>query len=89
MSAGVHPAAIVDPAARLGSDVRIGPFCVVGPEARLGDGVVLESHVAVAGDTRIGARTRVWPFASLGHQPQDLKFRGERTRLEIGADCMI
>jgi len=89
VSAGVHPAAIVDPAARLGSDVRIGPFCVVGPEARLGDGVVLESHVAVAGDTRIGARTRVWPFASLGHQPQDLKFRGERTRLEIGADCMI
>ena len=89
MSAGVHPAAIVDPAARLGADVRIGPFCVVGPEVSLGDGVVLESHVAVAGDTRIGARTRVWPFASLGHQPQDLKFRGERTRLEIGADCMI
>ena len=89
MSAGVHATSIVDPAARLGADVRIGPFCVVGPEVTLGDGVALESHVAVAGVTSIGARTRVWPFASLGHQPQDLKFRGERSELVIGADCMI
>jgi UDP-N-acetylglucosamine acyltransferase len=89
VSAAVHPSSLIDPAARLGAGVRIGPFCVVGPEVALGDGVVLESHVAVAGDTTIGARTRVWPFASLGHQPQDLKFAGERTRLEIGADCMI
>ncbi len=89
MSAAIHPSSIVDPAVRLGEGVRIGPFCVVGPDVSLGDGVVLESHVAVAGVTSIGARTRVWPFASLGHQPQDLKFRGERTALEIGADCMI
>jgi UDP-N-acetylglucosamine acyltransferase len=89
MSAQVHPTAIVDPAATLGEGVRIGPFCVVGPEVTLGEGVELISHVAVAGVTTIGPRTRVWPFASLGHQPQDLKFRGERTRLEIGADCMI
>lgn len=89
MSTAVHPTAIVAEGARLGEGVRIGPYCVVGPEVELGDGVVLESHVAVAGVTRIGPRTRVWPFASLGHQPQDLKFRGERTVLEIGADCMV
>jgi UDP-N-acetylglucosamine acyltransferase len=87
--ADIHPTAIVEDGAVVGNDVRIGPYCVVGPAAVLGDGVVLESHVVVAGDTAIGPRTRIWPFASLGHQPQDLKFRGERTRLEIGADCMI
>lgn len=85
----VHPSAVVDPAATLGEGVRIGPYCVVGPDVALGPGVALESHVVVAGVTRIGARTRVWPFASLGHQPQDLKFRGERSELVIGADCMI
>jgi UDP-N-acetylglucosamine acyltransferase len=87
--AGIHPTAIVDPGARLGSDVVIGPFCVVGPDVVLGDGVRLESHVAVAGHTTVGARTRVWPFASIGHEPQDLKYRGEPTRLEIGADNAI
>jgi UDP-N-acetylglucosamine acyltransferase len=89
MSVEIHPASVVDPAARLGQGVRIGPFCTVGPDVTLGDGVELISHVAVAGVTTIGARTRVWPFASLGHQPQDLKFHGERTVLEIGADNMI
>jgi acyl-ACP--UDP-N-acetylglucosamine O-acyltransferase len=89
MTAAIHPSAVVDPAATLGQGVRIGPFCVVGPDVILGDGVELVSHVCVAGVTTIGARTKVWPFASLGHQPQDLKYRGERTRLEIGADNMI
>ncbi|SEA46696.1 acyl-ACP--UDP-N-acetylglucosamine O-acyltransferase [Rubrimonas cliftonensis] len=85
----IHPTALVDPGAAIGARVVIGPFCVIGPDVALGEDVRLESHVVVAGQTRIGARTRVWPFASLGHQPQDLKFRGEATRLEIGADCMI
>ena len=85
----VHPTALVDPGARLGADVRVGPWCVVGPGVELCDGVELLSHVAVAGNTRIGQRTRVWPFASLGHQPQDLKYAGEPSRLEIGADCMV
>lgn len=89
MSATVHATAVVDPAARLGQGAVIGPFCVVGPDVTLGDGVELVSHVCVAGVTTIGPRTKVWPFASLGHQPQDLKFRGERTALEIGADNMI
>jgi UDP-N-acetylglucosamine acyltransferase len=85
----IHPAAVVDPAARLGAGVTIGPFCVVGPEVELGDGVELKSHVAIWGRTSIGAGTRVFPFASLGHEPQDLKFKGEASRLEIGANCTI
>ncbi|HSF94911.1 MAG TPA: acyl-ACP--UDP-N-acetylglucosamine O-acyltransferase [Thermohalobaculum sp.] len=85
----IHPTAIVEDGARLAGDVSIGPYCVVGRDAELGGGVELISHVAVAGRTRIGPRTLVWPFASIGHQPQDLKFRGEPSTLEIGADCMI
>ncbi|WP_438270294.1 acyl-ACP--UDP-N-acetylglucosamine O-acyltransferase [Rubellimicrobium arenae] len=81
----VHATALVDPRARLGQGVRIGPFCVVGPDAVLGDGVELRSHVVVAGDTEIGAGTVVFPFAVLGEIPQDLKYAGERTRLRIGA----
>ena len=81
----VHPSAVVDPAAVIGEDCEIGPFCVVGPEVRLGRGVVLKSHVVIAGDTSIGDETVVFPFASVGEVPQDLKFRGEKVRLEIGA----
>ena len=85
----IHPTAIVEEGAQLGEGVSIGPFCVVGSGVTLGDQVELISHVAVAGNTSIGARTRVWPFASVGHQPQDLKYAGEASRLEIGEDCMI
>jgi UDP-N-acetylglucosamine acyltransferase len=81
----IHPSAVIEEGARIGADVRIGPFCVVGPKVRLADGVVLKSHVAIAGDTTIGAETVVFPFASIGEVPQDLKFRGEDVRLEIGA----
>jgi UDP-N-acetylglucosamine acyltransferase len=89
MVATIHPMAVVDPAATLGEGVVIGPFCTVGPEVSLGDGVQLVSHVAVWGKTSIGARTRVFPFASLGHEPQDLKFKGEASTLVIGQDCTI
>jgi UDP-N-acetylglucosamine acyltransferase len=88
-SRAVHPSACVEPGARLGENVCVGPFCHVGAEAALGDGVRLTSHVSVAGVTTIGARTRVFPFAAIGHEPQDLKYRGERVRLEIGEDCLI
>ncbi|SEH79130.1 acyl-ACP--UDP-N-acetylglucosamine O-acyltransferase [Paracoccus alkenifer] len=81
----IHPSAIVEPGAELGQGVRIGPFCHVGPQVRLGDGVELKSHVVVAGETEIGAGTAIFPFASIGQAPQDLKFSGERTRLMIGA----
>ncbi len=81
----VHPSAVVEPGAQIGQGVSIGPFCVVGPQVRLDDGVVLKSHVVVAGETSVGAETTIYPFACIGEVPQDLKFRGERTRLEIGA----
>ncbi len=85
----IHPMAFVDAAAKLGENVVIGPFCTIGPDVVLGDGVKLISHVALAGRTTIGPRTRVFPFASLGHEPQDLKYKGELSTLAIGADCVI
>ena len=88
-NANVHPTAIIEDGARVGSDVRIGPYCVVGPEVMLDDGVELTSHVVVAGRTSIGARTRIFPFASIGHQPQDLKYKGEPSTLAVGSDCLI
>lgn len=84
-SAQIHPTAIVEDGAGVGPGARIGPYCVVGPEVTLGPGVVLESHVAVAGKTSIGEATHIFPFASIGHIPQDLKFRGEQVELVIGA----
>jgi UDP-N-acetylglucosamine acyltransferase len=83
--ARIHPSAVVDAAAEIGDGCEIGPFCVVGPEVVLARGVVLKSHVVLAGETSIGEETVVFPFASIGEVPQDLKFRGERARLEIGA----
>jgi len=84
------PVAEVDPAARVAAGaalepgVRVGPFCAVGPGVRLGRGTVLEAHVVVDGDTRVGEYNRFFPFSSIGMVPQDLKYRGEATRVEIG-----
>lgn len=89
MTVTIHPSAIVDPAAKLGEGVSIGPFCVVGPDVTLGDGVRLVSHVAVDGRTSIGPETVIYPFASIGHRPQDLKFHGEPSELVIGARNQI
>ncbi len=86
---GIHPTAVIEQGAKLGAGVKIGPFCLVGPEVVLGEGVELVSHVVVAGTTAIGPRTRIFPFASIGHQPQDLKFHGEPCTLSVGADCII
>ena len=86
---GIHPSAVIEDGAQIGVDVAIGPFCHVGPQVVLGDGAELISHVALHGRTTIGARARIFPFASIGHQPQDLKFHGEPSVLEIGADCLI
>ena len=87
--AQIHPTAIVEDGARLGEGVRIGPYCHVGSQVVLGDNVELVSHVAVAGITSVGEGTRIFPFASIGHQPQDLKFKGEPSRLEIGRNNQI
>jgi UDP-N-acetylglucosamine acyltransferase len=80
----VDASARVSPQAALEPGVRIGPFCVVGPHVRLGRGTVLEAHVVIDGDTRVGEYNRFYPFSSIGLAPQDLKYRGEATRVEIG-----
>jgi UDP-N-acetylglucosamine acyltransferase len=85
----IHPSAIVDPGAELADGVEIGPFCVVGPNVRLGEGVSLRSHSVVSGHTEVGRETQIFPFAALGEVPQDVKHKGEPTRLEIGARNMI
>lgn len=88
-SAQIHPTAIVEGGARIGPNVKIGPFSLVGADVQLEEGVELKSHVVVEGVTSVGPHTRIWPFASVGHQPQDLKYAGERTELVIGAHNMI
>jgi len=85
----IHPSAVIDDAATLGAGVEIGPFCAVGPEVQLGDGVKLISHVSVSGQTEIGPGTRIFPFASIGSEPQDLKFHGEKSQLIIGSNNVI
>ncbi|MBV9521294.1 MAG: acyl-ACP--UDP-N-acetylglucosamine O-acyltransferase [Alphaproteobacteria bacterium] len=85
----IHPTAIVEAGARLAETVAIGPFCHVGADVELGEGVVLHGHAVIAGRTAIGANTRIFPFASIGHEPQDLKYAGEESRLVIGRDNII
>jgi len=88
-SAEIHPTAIVNESASIGKGVVIGPYCMVGAGVELGDNVELISHVCVAGNTRIGQDTQIYPFASVGHSPQDLKYHGEDSWLKIGARCTI
>jgi UDP-N-acetylglucosamine acyltransferase len=89
MNNQIHPTAIIDPAAQIGSGISIGPYCVVGPDVKLADNVRLVAHVVVDGRTSLGKGTVVYPFASLGQRPQDLKFKGESSTLEIGANNQI
>ncbi len=85
----VHPTAVVDPGARLGVDVEIGPYCVVGPQVTLGDRVRLIANVSVVGRTTLGADAVVHPFAALGSPPQDLRYENEDTALIIGRGAVI
>lgn len=85
----IHPTAIVSDSATIGADVKIGPYSVIGPDVTLGDNVELKSHVVVEGHTSVGAGTLIFPFSSIGHQPQDLKYHGEPSRLEIGERNVI
>jgi UDP-N-acetylglucosamine acyltransferase len=80
----IHPTAIIDPKAELDSDVTVGPWCTIGPNVRIGKGTKLVSHVVVDGWTTIGSDNTIFPFATLGLVPQDLKYKGERTELTIG-----
>jgi len=85
----IHPSAIVEDGAQLGNGCTIGPFCHIGPEVRLGDDVTVKSHVVLTGNTVIGPGSTIYSFACIGEIPQDLKFQGEKTRLEIGARTRI
>lgn len=89
MTAPIHPSAVIETGAQIGENVQIGPFCHIGNKAVIGDNVVLKSHVSVTGNTSIGEGTTVFPFVALGSIPQDKKFRGEESRLVIGARNMI
>jgi UDP-N-acetylglucosamine acyltransferase len=80
----IAPNSIVDPRAELDADVEVGPFCTVGPGVRVGAGTRLISHVVIAGRTTLGANNTVHPFAVIGNYPQDLKYNGEPTGVEIG-----
>ena len=85
----IHPSAVVSPKATIGKNVKIGAFCVIGDNVTLADNVQLHSHVVVEGKTTIGENTVIFPFASIGHIPQDLKFRGEDSSLIIGKNNII
>ncbi|HEV8015043.1 MAG TPA: acyl-ACP--UDP-N-acetylglucosamine O-acyltransferase [Stellaceae bacterium] len=85
----IHPTALIEPGAELGATAKVGPFCHVGRHVQLGEQIELLSHVVIAGRTAIGDGTRIFPFASIGHQPQDLKYKGEESRLVIGRNNVI
>ena len=80
----IHPTAIVDPGARIGANVEIGPYSIIGPDVEIGDKTVVGPHVVIKGHTRIGRENQIFQFCSLGEAPQDKKYAGEPTRLEIG-----
>lgn len=80
----IHPSAIIDPDARVPESCQIGPYCVIGPQVELGENCRLISHVAIEGPTTIGASNIFFPFGAIGMAPQDVTYRGEHTRLEIG-----
>ena len=85
----IHPTAIIEEGAKLASDVVIGPYCIVGPKVSIGTGSVLKSHVVISGRTTIGKKNKIYPFASIGEDPQDKKFDDEDTQLIIGDDNTI
>ncbi|MDR7125282.1 acyl-ACP--UDP-N-acetylglucosamine O-acyltransferase [Pseudotabrizicola sp. 4114] len=88
-TARIHPMAVVEDGATIGARAEVGPFAVIGAEVSLAAGVVVKSHAVVTGWTEVGEDTVIFPFACVGEVPQDLKFKGERTRLIVGARCKI
>ncbi|MBX3666215.1 MAG: acyl-ACP--UDP-N-acetylglucosamine O-acyltransferase [Burkholderiales bacterium] len=89
MSARIHPTAVIDPQARLAADVSVGPYSVIGPDVEIGESTRIGPHVVIGGHTRIGRRNAIYQFCSIGEAPQDKKYAGEPTRLEIGDDNTI
>ena len=87
--ARIHPSAVVEDGAVIGAGCEVGPFCVIGPRVTLGARVVVKSHAVVTGWTEVGEETVIFPFATVGEVPQDLKYKGEETRLVVGRRCRI
>src|SRR4051812_31520319 len=85
----IHPTAVIAKGADIAADVKIGPYCVIDEEVTIGAGSELKSHIVISGKTTIGKNNKIFPFASLGHAPQDLKFKGEKTQLVIGDNNVI
>ena len=80
----IHKTAIVDPKAKISANVNIGPYTIIGPNVEIGEDTDINSHVSIAGYTKIGKKNKIYPFASIGNNPQDLKYKGEKSVLEIG-----
>jgi len=89
MTAEIHPTALVAAGATIGAGVRLGAYSIVGDNVALGDGVIVEPHVVIGGHTEIGAGCHIFPFASVGQPPQDMKYKGEPSRLVIGAGTVM
>jgi UDP-N-acetylglucosamine acyltransferase len=89
LNARIHPTSLVDPAARLAPDVEIGPYSIIGPDVEIGPGTRIGPHAVITGHTRIGSNNQIFQFVSLGEIPQDKKYAGEPTRLEIGNNNII
>ena len=85
----IHKTAIVDKKAEISGKTKIGPYSIVGPNVKIGEGAEIQSHVNITGNTIIGNNTKIFTFASLGTDPQDLKYKGEQTKLEIGNNNII
>ena len=85
----IHKSSVIDSKANIGKDIKIGPFCFIGPNVQLDDGVELISNIHIEGNTKIGKGTKIYPFASIGTAPQDLKYKGEANNLEIGENNVI
>ena len=80
----IHKTAIIDSKARVGNNVKIGPYSIVGPNVEIGDDTIIHSHVNITGNTKIGKKNEIYPFCSIGTPPQDLKYKGEINSLIIG-----
>ena len=85
----IHSTAIIDPKAKISSNVSIGAFTVIGANVEIGENTIIQSHVSIIGNTKVGKNNKIYPFASIGNDPQDLKFDGEVTKLEIGNNNKI
>ena len=87
----IHKTAIIDPKAKISSNVKIGPYSIIGPNVEIGEKTIIQSHVSIIGNTKIGKNNNIYPFASIGNHPQDLKFSGEETKLELGDNnnCLL